>query len=280
MSWQLRVMHTTGYRYDSPAAQSFNEIRLTPRSDRRQALLYSRIETTPASRLFRYTDYWGTAVTSFDLHAPHTELKVVASSVVETADPVAEVREVGWRDLRSDDVLDRYAEFLHATRYTPRDRELAMVSRSLRRGNDPADAVLAAARWVHRQLTYQAGSTGVHSSASDAWRAREGVCQDFAHVTLVLLRAMGIPARYVSGYLHTDPDAELGKTVRGESHAWIEAWTGGWWAYDPTNAVGVGERHVWVAVGRDYADVAPLKGIYSGDSSSALEVTVDVTRLA
>jgi transglutaminase-like putative cysteine protease len=91
---------------------------------------------------------------------------------------------------------------------------------------------------------------------------------------------MGIPARYVSGYLHSKPSAALGVKVSGESHAWVEAWTGGWWAYDPTNDIPVGERHVWVAMGRDYADVTPLKGIYSGDGSSALDVTVIVTRLA
>jgi transglutaminase-like putative cysteine protease len=280
VTWQLRVVHSTGYRYPSPVAQSFNEVRLTPRTDRHQVVLYSRIETQPASRLYRYDDYWGTSVTSFDLHAPHTELKVVASSVVETADEVRPVRGIAWRDLVADDVLDKYADRLEPTGYTPRDRELTAMSRQLRKGNDPADAVLAAASWVHEQLKYQPGSTGVHSSASDAWRAKEGVCQDYAHVTLVLLRAMGIPARYVSGYLHTKPDAELGEKVSGESHAWVEAWTGGWWAYDPTNDIPVGERHVWVAMGRDYADVTPLKGIYSGDVSSALEVTVDVTRLA
>ena len=280
MSWQVRVVHTTGYRYDAPAAQSFNEARLTPRTDRRQAVLFSRIDTTPASRPFRYTDYWGSTVTSFDLHAPHKELKVVAYSVVDTAEEADPIRTANWRALRAADLLDRHGEYLQATQYTPRDAELVAVSRALRKGLEPAEAVLAAARWVHEQLTYQPGSTGVHTTAGDAWRAREGVCQDYAHVTLVLLRAMGIPARYVSGYLHTEPDAELGKVVRGESHAWIEAWTGGWWPYDPTNAIGVGERHVWVATGRDYADVAPLKGIYSGSGASALDVSVEMCRLA
>ena len=280
MTWQVRVVHSTGYRYPSKVSQSFNEVRLTPRADRRQVVLFSRIETTPASRLYRYTDYWGTSVTSFDLHAPHAELKVVASSVVDTADEVPAAHDATWRDLVDGAVLDRYAECLVSTGYTPRDRELTAMSRQLRRGHDPADAVLAAATWVHEQLTYQPGSTGVHTSASDAWHAKEGVCQDYAHVTLVLLRAMGIPARYVSGYLHTSPEAALGQKVSGESHAWVEAWTGSWWAYDPTNDIPVGERHVWVATGRDYADVTPLKGIYSGDGSSALEVTVDVTRLA
>ena len=280
MSWQVRVVHSTGYRYDSPAAQSFNEVRLTPRTDHHQVVLFSRIDTTPATRMFRYTDYWGTAVTSFDLHAPHSELKVVAYSVVDTAEEREPARDATWKSLKEQDIVDQFGEFLQPTRYTPRDSELIAIARELRKGNDPADAVLAASNWVHEQLTYRPGSTGVHSSAGDAWRAKEGVCQDYAHITLVLLRAMGIPARYVSGYLHTKPDADLGQVVRAESHAWVEAWTGGWWAHDPTNAIAVGQRHVWVALGRDYADVAPLKGIYSGSGASGLDVSVEMCRLA
>jgi transglutaminase-like putative cysteine protease len=106
------------------------------------------------------------------------------------------------------------------------------------------------------------------------------VCQDYAHLTLLMLRSIGIPSRYVSGYLHTKVDAGIGETVRGESHAWIAAWTGGWWGFDPTNDIEVGPRHIWVAIGRDYADVSPLKGTYSGGAASAIEVSVDVTRLA
>ncbi|MCK2241091.1 MULTISPECIES: transglutaminase family protein [unclassified Crossiella] len=280
MSWRVRIVHTTGYRYDEPVIQSYNEARLTPRGDGRQNLVVNRVETTPATRAYKYTDYWGTAVTSFDLHAPHTEMKVVASSVVETADEDKPVRVTEWSGLASADVLDRFGELLEPSSYVPTNRELAAVARKLQRGLEPADAVLAVCAWVHEQLTYRPGTTGVHSSAIDAWRAREGVCQDYAHLTLLLLRAIGVPARYVSGYLHTQPDARLGQTVRGESHAWIEAWTGGWWGYDPTNDVPIGSRHVRVALGRDYADVAPLKGIYSGGGSSALEVTVDITRLA
>ena len=124
------------------------------------------------------------------------------------------------------------------------------------------------------------GTTGVHTGAVEAWEARTGVCQDFAHLTLLLVREMGVPARYVSGYLLPSAATEIRQTVRGESHAWIEAWTGGWWGYDPTNDIEIGHRHVWVAVGRDYADVPPLKGIYSGGEAAALDVTVDMTRLA
>ncbi|RZS31424.1 transglutaminase-like putative cysteine protease [Herbihabitans rhizosphaerae] len=280
MSWRVRVVHTTGYRYEAPVMQSYNEARLTPRSDRRQNLVAGRVETTPATRSYRYTDYWGTEVTSFDLHAPHTELKIVSSSVVETGPTVMPHNGITWRDLRGGEVVDRYAELLESTRYVPRDRELASIARDLRKGRNPTEAVLAISEWVHDQLTYTRGTTGVHSSAVDAWRAREGVCQDYAHLTLAMLRAIGIPGRYVSGYLHTKANAKVGETVRGESHAWIEAWTGGWWGFDPTNDIEIGPRHIWVALGRDYADVSPLKGTYSGGQASAIEVSVNVTRLA
>ena len=280
MNWRIRVVHTTGYRYSAPVIQSYNEARLTPRNDRKQNLVVSRVETTPATRSYRYTDYWGTEVTAFDLHAPHTELKIVSSSVVETGEAADPVNGVGWADLRSPEVFDRYAEYLEWTDYVPKNRELMNIARTLRKGRRPADAVLAVAEWVHDKLTYQRGTTGVHSSAVDAWHAREGVCQDYAHLTLALLRSIGIPARYVSGYLHTKPDASIGETVSGESHAWIEAWTGGWWGFDPTNDIEVGGRHIWVAIGRDYADVSPLKGTYSGGAASAIEVSVAVTRLA
>jgi len=276
----MRVVHTTGYRYAAPVTQSYNEARLTPRSDRRQNLIVSRVETNPATRSYRYTDYWGTEVTAFDLHAPHTELKIVSSSVVETGELVSPVDEASWADLRAPDVVDRYAEFGEWTDYVPRHRELGAVARSLRKGRRPAEAVLAVSEWVHDKLNYQRGTTGVHSSAVDAWQAGEGVCQDYAHLTLAMLRSIRIPCRYVSGYLHTKPNAKVGETVSGESHAWIEAWTGGWWGFDPTNDVEVGPRHIWVAIGRDYTDVSPLKGTYSGGSATAIEVSVDVTRLA
>jgi transglutaminase-like putative cysteine protease len=279
-NWRVRVVHTTGYRYAAPVTQSYNEARLTPRSDRRQNLIVSRVETEPPTRSYRYTDYWGTEVTAFDLHAPHTELKIVSSSVVETGELMTPVNEAAWTDLRSAELVDRYAEYLEWTSYVPRDRELGAVARELRKGRRPVEAVLAVSEWVHDKLTYQRGTTGVHSSAVDAWHAREGVCQDYAHLTLALLRAIGIPARYVSGYLHTKPNAAIGETVRGESHAWIEAWTGAWWGFDPTNDVEIGPRHIWVAIGRDYADVSPLKGTYSGGAATAIEVSVDVTRLA
>ena len=120
----------------------------------------------------------------------------------------------------------------------------------------------------------------MHTSAVQAWNERAGVCQDYAHLTLLMLRAVGVPCRYVSGYLHPKRSAGLGESVAGQSHAWVEAWTGNWWAIDPTNNTSIFEQHVSVGVGRDYADVPPLKGVFSGGGSKALEVVVDITRLA
>ncbi|WP_228002307.1 transglutaminase family protein [Nocardia australiensis] len=280
MSWRIRVVHTTGYVYDAPVTRSFNEARLTPRADSRQNVILNRVETVPATRSYRYTDYWGTAVTAFDLHAPHTELEVTGSSVVETEPFASPAEELSWEQLRSESIGDRFDEMLSATTYVPRNRKLDTIARQLAKGVAPAKAVVRAAEWVHENMDYTAGTTSVHTSAVQAFAERKGVCQDYAHLSLVLLRSMGIPSRYVSGYLHPDPAAEIGHTEAGQSHAWIEAWTGMWWGYDPTNNIAINEQHVSVGVGRDYADVPPLKGIFSGGGSTDLAVVVEITRLA
>ncbi|CAJ1581654.1 transglutaminase family protein [[Mycobacterium] wendilense] len=278
--WRLRVVHATGYAYKSAVTASFNEARLTPRSDQRQNVILNRVETVPATRSYRYVDYWGTAVTAFDLHAPHTELEVTASSVVETDKPEDPELSVSWDDLASEAVADRFDEMLSPSHYTPASKRIERVGRRIAKDNDPQQAVIEAARWVQGELTYVAGTTGVHSSGLDALREGKGVCQDFAHLTLILLRGMGIPSRYVSGYLHPHGDAAVGDTVEGQSHAWIQAWTGEWWYYDPTNDTGINEQYISVGVGRDYSDVTPLKGIYSGEGSTDLDVMVEITRLA
>lgn len=278
--WRMRVVHATGYAYKSPVVASFNEARLTPRSDARQNVILNRVETAPASRSYRYVDYWGTAVTAFDLHAPHSELEVTAASVVETDVPEPVEASLGWSDLASEAVLDRYHEVLVPTRYTPASKRIARVGRKIAKSDAPRDAVIAAAQWVRSELDYVPGSTGVHSSGLDALREGKGVCQDFAHLHLILLRGMGIPARYVSGYLHPQRAAAIGDAVDGQSHAWVQVWTGAWWNYDPTNDVDINEQYVSVGVGRDYSDVTPLKGIYSGEGSTDLDVVVEITRLA
>ena len=280
LMWRLRVVHSTGYAYKSPVTASFNEARLTPRSDSRQNVILNRVETVPATRSYRYVDYWGTAVTAFDLHAPHTELEVTSSSVVETDIGELPKNQVGWGDLNTEAVVDRFDEVLSPTHYTPQSKRIQRVGERIAKYQDPQAAVTAAAHWVHGELDYVAGTTGVHSSGLDALREGKGVCQDFAHLTLILLRGMGIPARYVSGYLHPQRKAVIGDTIDGQSHAWVQAWTGGWWNYDPTNDAEINEQYISVGVGRDYSDVTPLKGIYSGEGSTDLDVVVEITRLA
>jgi len=278
--WRMRVVHATGYAYKTTVTASYNEARLTPRSDSRQNVIINRVETAPATRSYRYVDYWGTAVTAFDLHAPHTELEVTSSSVVETERPEPAAAAISWADLESAAVLDRFDEVLKPTRYTPASKRIDRTAKQLAKGLDPQHAVLAAARWVYSELQYVRGTTGVHSSGLDALAEGTGVCQDFAHLTLILLRSMGIPARYVSGYLHPNSDAAIGEAVEGESHAWIQAWTGSWCHYDPTNDAEINEQYISVGFGRSYADVTPLKGIYLGQGSSDLDVMVEMTRLA
>lgn len=278
--WRLRIVHATGYAYRSPVTASFNEVRLTPRSNSRQNVVLNRVQTTPASRSYRYIDYWGTAVTAFDLHAPHTELEVISSSVVETDKGEMPSESVSWADLASAAVRDRFDEVLVPTRSTPAGKRIDRVAQRIAKYYEPQEAVIAAANWVHTELQYVKGTTEVHSSGLDALREGKGVCQDFAHLTLILLRSMGIPARYVSGYLHPQRKAEVGDTIEGQSHAWVQAWTGGWWDFDPTNDTEINEQYVTVGVGRAYSDVTPIKGIYSGEGSTDLDVIVEITRLA
>ncbi len=278
--WRMRVVHSTGYAYKSPVTASYNEARLTPRSNPRQNVILNRVETIPATRSYRFVDYWGTAVTAFDLHAPHTELTVTSSSVVETERPEPPAAKVTWTDLQSAAVIDRFDELLRPTEYTPASKRVAAVGKRIAKYHGPAEAVVAAAQWVRGELDYVPGSTGVHTSGLDALLEGAGVGQDFAHLSLIVLRSMGIPARYVSGYLHPDLGAVVGDTVDGCSHAWIQAWTGGWWNYDPTNDTEITEQYVSVGVGRDYTDVSPLKGIYSGRGATDLDVVVEITRLA
>ncbi|MHB1535072.1 MAG: transglutaminase family protein [Acidimicrobiales bacterium] len=277
MSWKLHIRHATGFRYRGEVTSSYNEARVTPLSTDRQLAVETAVEVTPATRTFRYWDYWGTLVDAFDIHEPHTELSVVGTSVVETSYPPEPSTAAGWDDLGSGDVGGRFAELLAPTPYVP---ALPGAGFEPDRSRSPAHAVEAAAGWVRGHLRYGKGTTDVGTTAADALRIGAGVCQDFTHLTLALLRGMGIPARYVSGYLHPSECAEVDTVTTGESHAWVEAWTGEWWGFDPTHQCAVGERHVAVGRGRDYLDVAPLKGVYHGAPAEALTVSVEITRLS
>lgn len=276
MTWRLAVTHRTGYRYASPVRASYNEARMTPLSTGGQATLTSRLEVTPAVRPLRYRDYWGTIVDAFDVHVPHEELTVVASAIVETGPVPSPPADVPWSALA--DAADRFAEFLLPSRYVVEEPELLEVGQELRASAPaPLAAGLDAVGWAHQAIAYRKGVTGVATTSAEARALGGGVCQDYPHLTLAVLRGMGVPARYVSGYLH--PGGDPGRTTVGESHAWLELWAGDWVPADPTTLAPVGPRHVLVARGRDYADVRPLAGVYSGPPASALGVEVELTRL-
>jgi len=280
MTWRLRVRHRTGYSYAGDVVSSYNEARMTPLSDATQTTLDSRVDISPPASSFRYRDYWGTHVTSFDIHAPHNELVVTATSVVETHLRPASPGGLDWDDLGNDVVKDRYAEWLSFTGRTDPDGELADLARASASNRTPNEAAIACVLAVREHMDYRFGATAVHTSGLQAWQERKGVCQDFAHVSLAMMRSLGIPSRYVSGYLHPKSSAGVGEVVAGESHAWVEWWDGGWNGFDPTNSIEIGSRHVTIGRGRDYGDVPPFKGLFSGAKSGGHTVRVAVTRLA
>lgn len=281
MTWRIGIRHVTGYTYREPVTSSYNEARITPISSVRQLALESAVEVAPAASVYRYWDWWGTLVHAFDLHDPHDELVVTGTSIVETSGPVERpVEPATWADLAAEDVRDRYAELLAPSRYVPLDEAVADLAREVGAGLDPIDTCDAVVAAVRARMSYAPGTTTVRTRASDALAIGSGVCQDFTHIALAMLRCRGIPARYVSGYLHPTSGAEPGRTVAGQSHAWVEAWVGDWMPFDPTNGGPVGERHVVVGRARDYADLAPLNGIFHGGPAKALGVRVELTRLA
>lgn len=278
--WRLQVVHRTEFRYGGPVRSSYNEARMTPENSSRQTTLRSRVEIEPSASVHAYRDYWGSTVTAFDTHGPHTELVVKATSVVEAGPEPQVVEPVGWADLAAPDVQDRFGEFLRPSRLTAMDGSVVQEVRDVLGDAGPREAGHLVCRFVYDHIEYLTGSTNVKTNAMQAWEKGKGVCQDISHVSVGLLRALGLPARYVSGYLHPRPSAGIGQAVTGESHAWVEWWDGGWSGFDPTNVVEIGPRHVTLARGRDYSDVPPLKGIFSGPRSEGSSVTVEVTRLA
>jgi transglutaminase-like putative cysteine protease len=281
MSWRLEVTHTTGLRYTAPVSVSFNEARMTPADASGQLLIAHELRVSPNARVFSYTDYWGTAVEAFDVHEPHTKLEVVSRNVVDTPGPGFRPDGVSWQILYDANVRDTWCEYLRFSQYVDNpwlDENRAWIVDQMLSQLTPRAATDLAVSHVRARIAYAAGTTSVSTTAREAWAAGSGVCQDFTHATLSLLRAVGVPARYVSGYLYAG-SGEIGETSTGESHAWVEAWDGGWWPIDPTNGFDVGEGHTSVARGRDYADVSPLKGVYSGGISEDLGVSVALTRL-
>jgi transglutaminase-like putative cysteine protease len=273
---KLEIEHSTRYRYSGPIAETVMEVRLQPMDGLGQRCLQFDLDVSAGIEPRTYRDGYGNNVHYFNLVRPHTGLSVTGRSVVETG-----------RDLDSDPGEELVHDFL---RYRSPVKDVPGV-REIARNHPIADAMsgpeveqaldeLTLA--ISRDFAYDRAVTNVYSAVDDVLALRAGVCQDFAHLFIAVARAMGVPARYVSGYIHQPRAAGNGGgqgspgSVATASHAWAEAWVPGrgWVGYDATHPVRTSENHVRLAVGRDYSDAAPTRGIYVGSATGTMEVRV------
>ena len=277
------VHHLTRFRYDTPVSESVMEVRMQPRTEGGQRCLRFELSTSPRARVFAYQDPLGNVVHHFDIPARHRELTITAEAVVEFVSSL-EVPDAlatsAWSAIDLPAFQDRHVDYLQPSKYAaPTDAleafraELGVVDRSA----DPLTTLRTLNACLFDAFEYAPKSTRVDSPIDEALAARRGVCQDFAHVMITLVRGLGIPCRYVSGYLFHKGGAHE-RSVESASHAWVEAWLPelGWVGFDPTNDTLAADRHIRVAVGRDYSDVPPTRGVFKGKARSELAVAVRV----
>ncbi len=263
---KLEVVHSTRYKYSSPIAETVMEVRLRPMEGNGQRCLEFKLDVSSGIKPRDYRDGYGNNVHYFNLVRPHTLLNITSRSVVETggeldADPGEEL------------VYD-FLRFRSPVKDVPGVRDLA---RRHPIANPRSAPVVEAALdeltlTISREFAYDRAVTNVYSAVDDVLELKAGVCQDFAHLFIAVARAMSVPARYVSGYIHTPG----GRSSVSASHAWAEGWVPGrgWVGYDATHPVRTSENHVRLAVGRDYTDAAPTRGIYVGSATGSMEVRV------
>ncbi|MDO3410367.1 transglutaminase family protein [Saccharibacillus sp. CPCC 101409] len=285
---KIEILHRTSYIYETPALDSVNEVRLTPRTNYRQSCYHHEVEVTPSCSLFTYEDYFGNRVHAYSVSAPHDSMTITVKSTV-----VTQKREQGAGRprlplneqkllLENEAFRDRYIEFLLPTDYTEQTPELQSFMKRQPIGNK--EDLYAWARdlssTIYNEFTYDPEATNVETTVKNALQLKRGVCQDYAHLMIAACRNVGMPARYVSGY-HFIGDLQGGNAdFEQASHAWVEVHIPGtgWLGFDPTNNAEVNWRYVKLGHGRDYKDIVPVKGVYKG-GTSRLDVTVDV-RLA
>lgn len=285
---RYHLVHVTEFVYDGPVSESYNEVRLRPMHDERQSCLSFRVITAPQSNGCSYEDTFGNSVYEFNVLREHQRLKIEAESIVlahDLPEPPLESPSLADLDLMNGALSEEHFEFLAPTAYVPhlpQIRELIAAAEE-RSGGQIIGFVQSLSDLVHNRFQYLPGATHVHSSIADCLSIRAGVCQDFAHVLLGAARMRGLPARYVSGYLvparAASAESKQEEVVGGQaSHAWAETLVPGfgWMAFDPTLGGPVGLRHVRVAYGRDYGDVAPVRGVYKGHAGQRLSVDVRV----
>ncbi|WP_293898610.1 transglutaminase family protein [Phenylobacterium sp.] len=282
----LEIRHVTQYRYAAPVRESVMEVWMQPQKSASQRLVSFDLELDPPAQLFSFADTFGNPVYHFDVPQPHERLTITANAAVETQPPprLPEELDMGeWDRLRSAYLRGDNFDYLHphgfaretaALRQYALDRDIEALRQS-----DPLTALRALSALISSSFGYESGVTRADSPIDDVLRTGKGVSQDFAHVMITLCRSWGIPARYVSGYLFTDRR----KGDRSESdatHAWVEVFLPSlrWVGFDPSNNCEATERHVACAIGRDYSDVPPSRGVYKGDADHQLAVGVSVRK--
>lgn len=279
---QYTIQHVTRFIYEAPITESVMEARVAPRSEGSQRCLQFALSTTPASRVRMYQDHDGNMVHHFNIPGRLSRLSVVADARVESspvpAAPVALPVEA-WDRLDAARESGAFWEMLNPSPFAqPTPRLLALAAElAVTREADPLTALRTINSRLFSTLTYSPRSTRVDSPIDDALQSRRGVCQDFTHIMIALVRQLGIPCRYVSGYLFHQADDEV-RSPEGATHAWVEAWLPDleWVGFDPTNDLPADHRHIRVAVGRDYADVPPTRGVFKGLTSVRSELSVAV----
>ena len=274
------IKHVTTFRYHPAVGESVMEVRTQPRSDLRQRCITFSLDVNPRANVMMYHDFFGNAVHHFDIPGRHKFIEVTAHAIVEVNPAPRELQPSTWEELDTRVAEGDYWEMLLPSQYaTPTKllEELAGEINLARRGT-PLQLLLQLNQALYDKFDYVPNSTKVDSPIDDALHSRRGVCQDFAHIMIALVRGLKIPCRYVSGYLYHE-DSIKDRSPAGATHAWVEAFLGeaGWVAFDPTNNLLGCERHVHVAVGRDYADVPPTRGVHKGEAESELSVRVTVS---
>lgn len=276
------VRHVTRLTYETAISESVMEARMQPRSEEYQRCLHFALSTVPASRIMVYQDHDGNIVHHFNVPGRHSRVTITAQAIVESTPPAMDPAVVSGGSWEALDDLTRSGEFwdlLAPSQFAEKTDALFEFARSigLARAADPLTTLRGLMRDMYERFEYSPLSTRVDSPIDEALRAKRGVCQDFSHIFIALARHLGVPTRYVSGYLFGDVSV-ADRSTDGATHAWAEALIpdAGWIGLDPTNNLMAGERHIRVAIGRDYADVPPTRGVYKGATAVRSELAVAV----
>jgi transglutaminase-like putative cysteine protease len=283
-----RIIHTTTYKYKYPVSVGNHMACLTPRSLPRHQCIKHELRISPAANITRRKDYFGNNLSFFTVQEPHTELVVEArSEVVMDGEPQPLPRQsIAWEEAASslphayDPLsLEAYQFVFESARVRPSAQFAAYASTSFTPGRQFVEALLDLTARIHQEFRFVAGATNVRTPTEEVFQKRCGVCQDFAHLEIACLRSLGLPARYVSGYLRTYPPPGRARLTGADvSHAWVSAYCpgAGWIDVDPTNNVVPSRDHITLAWGRDYSDVSPLRGLILGGRDHTFKVAVDV----